>query len=84
MEIGDRYSKLVADPRFKSRRWIIKDQVALITKTKQEIELTAPIFIGACVLQLAKLVNFSFLFQVVKPSCAEFPDKTPYPISHAD
>jgi len=45
----------------------------LVTKSKAEIKLRAPIFIGACVLQLAKLVNYEFLLGVAKPSCADFP-----------
>merc|ERR1711951_93402 len=57
VEIGERYSKLVGHPRFKSRKWIIPDKVALVSKSKAEIVLRAPIFIGACVLQLAKLIN---------------------------
>ena len=84
VEIGEKYSKLIGDVRFKARRWIIKDDVALITKTKPQITLSAPIFIGACVLQLAKLINSSFLLQVAKPSCATFPEKEPYPIRQED
>jgi len=73
VEIGERYSKLVGNPRFKSRKWIIPDKVALVSKSKAAIELRAPIFIGACVLQLAKLINYEFLLGVAKPSCADFP-----------
>merc|ERR1711872_344332 len=74
VEIGERYSRLVGNPRFKSRKWIIPDKVALVTKSKAEIKLRAPIFIGACVLQLAKLVNYEFLLGVAKPSCSDFPE----------
>ena len=74
VEIGERYSKLCGDPRFKSRKWIIPDRVALVCKSKSEIKLRAPIFIGAIVLQLAKLVNYEFLLSVAKPSCADFPE----------
>merc|ERR1711999_27814 len=44
-----------------------------MVKSKAAIELRAPIFIGACVLQLAKLINYEFLLGVAKPSCADFP-----------
>ena len=74
VEIGERYSKLCGDPRFKSRKWIIPDEVALVCKSKSQIKLRAPIFIGACVLQLAKLINYEFLLTVAKPSCADFPE----------
>merc|ERR1711954_418025 len=73
VEIGERYSKPCGNPRFKSRKWIIPDKVALVTKSKPAIKLRAPIFIGACVLQLAKLINYEFLLGVAKPSCADFP-----------
>ena len=83
-EIGERYAKLCGQPRFKNRRWIVKDRVALVTRTKKEIYLTAPIFIGACVLQLAKLTNYSFHLQVAKASCETFPEIAPYPLRELD
>ena len=79
---GEHYRKLCSSFRFKSRRWIIKDQIALVTMSKPKIKVRTPIFIGATVLQLAKLKNLSFDIQVVKPSCRVF--NSTYPIRSDD
>ena len=84
VEIGEKYSKLCGKNRFKSRRWVINNKVALVTSTKKEIFLTSPIFIGATVLQLAKLKNYSFHYQVIKPSSQSFPEKSPYELIESD
>ena len=69
---GPNYRKLVGSFRFKSRRWLIKDQIALVTLYKSRVKCKTPIFIGSCVLQLAKLKNLSYVHLVMQPSCAEF------------
>ena len=79
---GDRYRKLCSNYRFKSRRWIVKDKIALVTLSKPYIKVKSPIFIGATVLQFAKLENLSFDLQVVKPSCFAFNGS--YPIRQVD
>ena len=83
-ETGDRYARLCGQDRFKDRRWIIKDKVAMITKNKKVIYLTAPIFIGSTVLQLSKLKNFQFHYLKVKPSCRSFPLISPYQLPAED
>ena len=79
---GERYRKLCSSHRFKSRKWIVKDKIALVTMRKPVIQLKSPIFIGATVLQLAKLKNLSFDLQVAKPSSYNFTGT--YPIRLAD
>ena len=79
---GDRYRKLCSNFRFKSRRWVVKDKIALVTLSKPYIKVKTPIFIGATVLQFAKLENLSFDLQVVKPSCFVFNGS--YPIRQVD
>ena len=76
------YPKLCSSFRFKSRKWIVKDHIALVTMSKPLIKVQTPIFIGASVLQLAKLKNLSFDLQVVKPSCNVF--NASYPIRSSD
>ena len=40
--------------------------------------------VGCIVLQLAKLVNYEFLLSVAKPSCADFPIHSSFPIKKDD
>ena len=79
---GDRYRKLCSNFRFKSRKWIVKDKIALVVLKKDRIVVKTPIFIGTCVLQLAKLTNLSFEMQVLKASCSNFSGL--YPIRPTD
>ena len=72
VSIGDDLAKAQGKQHFKSVRFISKD-IAAVTTNKKEIKLNSPIFIGATVLQLAKLKNYEFHYKVVKPSCASFP-----------
>ena len=60
----------------------MEDKVALVTLSKPYIKVKTPIFIGATVLQLAKLKNLSFDLQVVKPSCRVF--NGTYPLRQSD
>ena len=68
----EHYRKLVSSHRFKSRRWLVKDKIVLVTLVKPKVKVRTPIFIAACVLQLAKLKNLSFVHLVLQPSCADF------------
>merc|ERR1712243_522385 len=79
---GDQYRKLCSNFRFKSRKWIVKDKIALVVLKKNRIVVKTPIFVGTCVLQLAKLTNLSFEMQVLKASCSNF--KGLYPIRLTD
>ena len=82
---GERYQNLCANYKFKSRKWLVQDEVALITLTKEKLDLKSPIFIGAAVLQLSKLKNLAFETQVVKPSCSIFESyNITYPIHEED
>ena len=56
VSIGDDLAKAQGKQHFKSVRFISKD-IAAVTTNKKEIKLNSPIFIGATVLQLAKLKN---------------------------
>ena len=77
VSIGDDLAKAQGKQHFKSVRFISKD-IAAVTTNKKEIKLNSPIFIGATVLQLAKLKNYEFHYKVAKPSCASFPkDRIP-------
>ena len=69
---GVRYQKLVSHYRFKSRRWLVKDQVAIVTMYKSKVKVKTPIFIGSCVLQIAKLQNLHFVHLVMQPSSIRF------------
>ena len=82
---GERYQKLCSKYKFRSRKWLIPDKIALVVLTRDEIELKSPIFIGASVLQIAKLTNLSFELQVVKPSCSIWETfNITYPIREVD
>ena len=67
-----RYQKLVSHYRFKSRRWIVKDHIAIVTMFKSKVKVKTPVFIGACILQLAKLKNLHFVHLIMQPSCLDF------------
>ena len=68
----DHLNKDIADPKFKSATLVGKDAYH-VKKNKSQITLSSPIYIGAIVLQKAKLKNFVFHYNVAKPSGSEFP-----------
>merc|ERR1712105_154769 len=61
------------DPFFRKVELVAKD-IFLVTKGKSEVELNSPIYIGATVLQLAKLQNFRFHSLLAKPSGSIYPE----------
>ena len=62
----------LSDPKFRKLRMVSSDCYS-VTKNKSHIMLKSPIYIGAMILQKAKLQNFRFHYKVVKPSAANFP-----------
>ena len=55
----DNLNKDIADPKFKSATLVGKDAYH-VKKNKSQITLGSPIYIGAIVLQKAKLKNYTF------------------------
>ena len=70
----DDLDKHLADPKFKSIRQVGRECFC-ITKNVGSIQLKSPIYIGACILQYAKLVNFKFHYLLAKPSGSNFPQE---------
>ena len=62
------------DPFFRKVELVGKN-IFLVTKGKSDVELNSPIYIGATVLQLAKLQNFRFHSLVAKPSGSIYPER---------
>ena len=65
-------SRHLNNPRCRKIRLVGKDSF-LVTKSKLSVTLEAPIYIGAVILQLAKLRNFRFHYFLAKPSGSDFP-----------
>ena len=64
----------LANPRFHKMRRVSK-RCFCISKNKNYIKLTSPIYIGATILQKAKLKSFKFHYLIAKPSGCDFPLK---------
>ena len=64
-------SRHLNNPRCQKKRLVGKN-CFLVTKSKYSVTLEAPIYIGAVILQLAKLRNFRFHYFLAKPSGSDF------------
>ena len=69
--LGEALEKACSDPKFQSYMMVAPD-VAAVTNNKAYIDLQSPIFMGATVLQLAKLKNYNFHYNVAKISGGKF------------
>ena len=62
---GKSAKKLIAQPNYKSFK-IFNDSLAAFTMTKSKVKLDKPVFIGAAILDLSKLLMFEFYYDHYK------------------
>ena len=61
----ERFQKPVNKPLFK-HRYIINEDLAMVEKDKQTVELNKPIFMGMSMLDCSKIHTYSFYYDVLK------------------
>ncbi|WP_375668132.1 hypothetical protein, partial [Bartonella sp. CL48QHWL] len=63
---GERAKNVMANPRFSSIS-IFEEQNAAISMRKTSMKFNKPIYIGATVLELSKLLMYEFYYEVLQP-----------------
>ena len=63
---AERFQKLVNRPTYKHRR-SINDELVIVEKDKQTIELNKPVYMGMSILDYSKIHMYSFYYDVLKP-----------------
>lgn len=64
-------SKLVCSPLFKDKKIINENGVVAVQMNKAKVMLDKPIYVGACILDLSKVLMYQFHYETIKPMYGE-------------
>lgn len=61
------FNREILDPYYKSHQ-IVSEDLVIVEKYKDAVELDKPIQIASCILELAKHEMYRFFYRVIKPA----------------